>query len=236
MTTLAATKSASPTQLLQVLFAASDWLNAGFLISSSSGRLLFANDAAQQILESQDGLMLDDDGQLAAGIGDGMSTAEGQTKFSTMLATAQMRSGLTVSVSRPSGKLPLTLTMRPARPESIPPGYSEVDTVLVLIHDPESTLHVGYAELRELYGLTPTEARLANLVMQGKTIEECTGLLGIRRSTVKMHLRNLYGKTGIQRQSELVSLMFKSFGSIRCGRASLPRAAPGFESENQQSS
>lgn len=221
MSTLAIAKSASPRQLLQVLFAASDWLNAGFLISSSSGRLLFANDAAQQILESQDGLMLDDNGQLVTHTGDRRPAAKGQAEFRTMLASAQTRNGMTVSMVRPSGKLPLTLTMRPARAESTPEGYGEGDSVLVLIHDPDRTLHVGYTELRELYGLTPTEARLANLMMQGRTIEECTGLLGIRRSTVKMHLRNLYGKTGIQRQSELVSLMFKSFGNIRCGTASL---------------
>ena len=57
--------------------------------------------------------------------------------------------------------------------------------------------------------------------MQGKTTEDCIHHLGIRRTTIKMHLCNLYGKTGVQRQGELVSLLFKSFGNLRCPENSL---------------
>jgi DNA-binding CsgD family transcriptional regulator len=114
------------------------------------------------------------------------------------------------------------LTLHPTRLEFAPLAEAQGEALFVLIHDPEFPVQVGYTELRELFGLTLTEARLTNLMMQGKSVDECTGLLGIRRSTVKMHLRNLYGKTGVQRQCELVSLMFKSFGNVRSGQRSLP--------------
>jgi DNA-binding CsgD family transcriptional regulator len=102
-----------------------------------------------------------------------------------------------------------------------------------LIHDPERQANAGLTGLRELYGLTFTEGRLADLMMQGKTIEDCTGLLGIRRTTVKMHLRNLYGKTGVQRQSELVSLLFKSFGNVRSGKQTPPQFGAAFPTAEQ---
>jgi DNA-binding CsgD family transcriptional regulator len=216
MPTLLDCKSTKPTQWLNTVVAAFDWLQAGFLISSATGELLFANDAAGQILEAKDGLALDESGRVMAGPSDGTPSTGCVGEFRAMLTAAQKRNGLILSVTRPSGRLPLTLTLRPSHPETSS-ITAEEGTVFVLIHDPERPAHAGIAGLRELYGLTLMEARLANFVMQGKTIEDCAGLLGIRRSTVKMHLQNLYGKTGVQRQSELVSLMFKSFGNIRCG-------------------
>jgi DNA-binding CsgD family transcriptional regulator len=220
MPTLLDCKSTKPTQWLNTVVAAFDWLHAGVLISNASGELLFANDAAEQILDSKDGLALDENGRVTARSTGSIPTTGCVGEFRAMLTAAQKRNGLILSVARPSGRLPLTLTLRPTHRESSPMVQGEEGTVFVLIHDPERLAHAGVAGLRELYGLTLTEARLANFVMQGKTIEDCAGLLGIRRSTVKMHLQNLYGKTGVQRQSELVSLMFKTFGNIRCSQQS----------------
>jgi DNA-binding CsgD family transcriptional regulator len=221
MATLGAAESASPTQLLDVVVAAFDWLNTGFLITSGSGQLLFANESAEELLRARDGLHADESGQVRTGPADSARSIDGASAFGTLLAEARRNSGLIVSILRPSGKLPLTLTMRPS-PAEPGPADADDDRVLILVHDPERPVQVGYCELRDLYGLTVTEARITNLMMQGKSIEECTALLGIRRSTVKMHLRNLYGKTGVQRQSELVSLMFKSFGNIRSSQPKWP--------------
>jgi DNA-binding CsgD family transcriptional regulator len=58
------------------------------------------------------------------------------------------------------------------------------------------------------------EACLANLLMQGKALDECCSLLGIRRSTARTHLQHLFEKVGVQRQSELVSLLLKSIGLV----------------------
>jgi DNA-binding CsgD family transcriptional regulator len=216
MARLLAHKSTYPAHLLDTVVAAFDWLDAGFLIASASGELLFANGTAARILDAQDGLFLGESGKITTGLMNGTRVRSGIEDFPTILATARRRSGLIVSLPRPSGRLPLTLTLRPARLEPSLSTDVEAGTVLVLIHDPERLASTGLSGLRELYGLTITEARLANLIMQGKTIEDCTGLLGIRRTTVKMHLRNLYGKTGVQRQSELVALLFTSFGNVRC--------------------
>jgi DNA-binding CsgD family transcriptional regulator len=218
MARLLAHKSTHPAHLLDTVVAAFDWLDAGFLIANAAGQLLFANEAAARILEAQDGLALDAAGKITTGLVESTGGPSEMEDFPTILAAARKRSGLIISVQRPSGKLPLTLTLRPTRPEPSRSTNAEAGTVQVLVHDPERTASAGLTGLRELYGLTITEARLATLIMQGKTTEDCTGLLGIRRTTVKMHLRNLYGKTGVQRQSELVALLFASFGNVRCGK------------------
>jgi DNA-binding CsgD family transcriptional regulator len=218
MARLLAHKSPYPAHLLDTVVAAFDWLDAGLLIAGVSGELLFANGAAARILDAQDGLFLDEDGKITTGLINGARVRSGIEDFPAILGAASKRGGLIVSVPRPSGRLPLTLTLRPTRLESYRSTDIEAGAVLVLIHDPERSANTGLSGLRELYGLTVTEARLAHLIMQGKTIEDCTGLLGIRRTTVKMHLRNLYGKTGVQRQSELVALGFTSFGCVSCAK------------------
>ena len=84
--------------------------------------------------------------------------------------------------------------------------------VLVMILDSALPVETTKTELRQLYGLTSTEAHLANLLMEGWALEECCAELGIRRTTAKMHLRNIFAKTNVRRQGELVSLLLKSIG------------------------
>jgi DNA-binding CsgD family transcriptional regulator len=48
--------------------------------------------------------------------------------------------------------------------------------------------------------------------MEGMALEDCGDELGIRRTTVRMHLRNIFAKTGARRQGELVALLLKSIG------------------------
>jgi DNA-binding CsgD family transcriptional regulator len=76
-------------------------------------------------------------------------------------------------------------------------------------------VHDTEVSLRELFRFTSCEARLANLLMEGKTVDDCCNHLDIRPSTVRMHLANLFAKTGVQRQGQLVSLLWKSVGMVR---------------------
>ena len=86
---------------------------------------------------------------------------------------------------------------------------------LLFILDPAINVAAAESDLHELYGLTSSEARLANLLMEGKTLNECCDQLDIRRSTGRTHLQHLFEKVGAQRQSELVFLLLKSIGLVR---------------------
>jgi len=59
--------------------------------------------------------------------------------------------------------------------------------------------------LRLLFGLTRSEARVARLLAQGTRSEAVAETLGVSVATVNFHLRNLFQKTGVTRQSELVA-------------------------------
>ena len=56
-------------------------------------------------------------------------------------------------------------------------------------------------------GLTNAEARVAIALTEGRTLAEIARSFGISRTTVAYHLRNIFQKTGVSRQTELVCML-----------------------------
>jgi DNA-binding CsgD family transcriptional regulator len=79
-----------------------------------------------------------------------------------------------------------------------------VAAVFVAEDDEEPKLEVEAVSL--LYGLTPMEARVFELIVKGHTTKEMASALSIAPSTLKTHTLRLFDKTGRRRRSELVRL------------------------------
>jgi DNA-binding CsgD family transcriptional regulator len=60
--------------------------------------------------------------------------------------------------------------------------------------------------MRLLYGLSSAEARVMAEVALGADVEEIMLKHGVRESTVRSQLKNIFSKTGTSRQSDLVRL------------------------------
>ncbi|ULQ47797.1 LuxR C-terminal-related transcriptional regulator [Flagellatimonas centrodinii] len=119
-----------------------------------------------------------------------------------------------MSVSRPSGRSKLGVLVR-----TIPMGeYSESrqrPAVVVFLRDPESNAAQPSQELvRRLFGLTRMEAQLAMLLADGLTLDEAAEQMNVRRNTARTHLRSIFCKTGVTRQTMLVRLMLNSVLSL----------------------
>ncbi len=61
--------------------------------------------------------------------------------------------------------------------------------------------------LQALFDLTPAEARIANQITEGRSIEWIALSTGHSHNTIRTHLKSVFHKTGVQRQAELVSLL-----------------------------
>jgi DNA-binding CsgD family transcriptional regulator len=120
-------------------------------------------------------------------------------------------------VPRESGKRPLALFFRPAGEQWLPATSNR--SVLTFVLDPEGPTSAREADLQRLYGFTSAEARLAKLLITGSTFADCCAYLNIRPSTARMHLGNLYAKTGVQRQGQLIAVLLKSVGVMRMASA-----------------
>ena len=61
--------------------------------------------------------------------------------------------------------------------------------------------------LNGLFDLSPAEARTAQGLVEGKTMEEVAIANGLSRETIRTQLKSVLSKTGMRRQSELVGLL-----------------------------
>lgn len=61
--------------------------------------------------------------------------------------------------------------------------------------------------LQALFDLTPSEARVASLVVSGRTVAEIATTTANSQNTIRQHLKSIFSKTGAQRQAELVSML-----------------------------
>ena len=52
--------------------------------------------------------------------------------------------------------------------------------------------------------LTPTESRIYELYLEGKTAQEIVAILGIQGNTMKYHNKNIYGKLGVSSRKQLL--------------------------------
>lgn len=60
------------------------------------------------------------------------------------------------------------------------------------------------------YGLTPTEVRVTQALSEGFSIAEVAENMNVARTTAAFHLRNIFQKTAVNRQAELVALVVKT--------------------------
>lgn len=69
--------------------------------------------------------------------------------------------------------------------------------------------------MRELYGLSAAEARVASALAYGSTPREAAEGLGVSLHTVRTHLRNLFAKTGTRCQNGLVARLNSGVAALR---------------------
>ena len=211
-------RPADPSELVNAGLEALDWLNLGVALTDRTGQLLLANRTAEQLLASRDGLELIPGGTIGTVNGScGQALRAAIEQAAREVVPGAASASAAVVVPRLSGKRPLTLFVRPVQGQSQAVGSSR--TALIFMLDPEGPVEASEAGLRQLYGFTSTEARLAKLLISGSPFERCCADLRVRPSTARMHLANLFAKTGVQRQGQLISVLLKSVGMVRMANA-----------------
>jgi DNA-binding CsgD family transcriptional regulator len=79
--------------------------------------------------------------------------------------------------------------------------------IALLLSDPGSRTMVTAQSLRAVFDLTPAEAAIAAALANGMSVSDTAAHLGVALNTVRTHLRSIFSKTGVSRQSQLVHLI-----------------------------
>ncbi len=172
----------------------------GFIQIDRRGRILEANDRARDILLKRDGLR-DEEGVLAA------EDHEEHAKLQRLVAQALPRYGMhgagaSMRITRRQTRTPLVLEVHPVRRLGMDHPGAQLGALVVVV-DPARRPRVDPVLAAEVLGLTPMESRVAVAILAGQTAAGTANTLGCAKSTVKTHLKRVYGKLGITKQTEL---------------------------------
>ncbi len=187
-----------------------DKLPQGALVINEIGYPIFMNESAKQMLARQDGLSLDRQGKLQ------VSQRPAAVALQQMIHSAsqpydalKQDCGGALQIERPSGLRAYALMIAPLNLELSQLNYQQA-AAMIFITDPEMQAEVPTDMLQRLYGLTPAEAKLAALLAHGKSVTEAAEELHVTQNTARTHLKHIFQKTGVKRQSELVKLILNS--------------------------
>jgi DNA-binding CsgD family transcriptional regulator len=89
----------------------------------------------------------------------------------------------------------------------VPAGTQHLEdsvVALMFVADPECTLPNFPEKLRQIYHLSPTEAQLAEALVNGRSLKEFAVERGTSLNTVRTQLRSLAAKVGAKRQVDVV--------------------------------
>jgi DNA-binding CsgD family transcriptional regulator len=62
----------------------------------------------------------------------------------------------------------------------------------------------------EIYGLSPAQARLARLIVDGHDLAGAAGVLGVSINTLRTHLQRMFDRTGARSQAALVGVLLSA--------------------------
>lgn len=190
-----------------------DRIPTGILIVDDRRLPVITNRMADRIIASGDGFTVDDDGPRGR---DGPTTAKLRQLIDSAAQPPRGREfsgGGFMALERKSGRRPYPVMVTPiiGRPEH----SSLIDAAaLIFISDPEIRDVSIVNVLMEMYGLTPAEAELAQILSHGMSLEDAARLRHVTLNTARSQLKQIFAKTDTRRQGELLQLVLSGVASI----------------------
>jgi DNA-binding CsgD family transcriptional regulator len=200
-----ATRLRQANRVVRSLQGALDRLVDGAALVRPNGTVVYANQAFDATARRGDGIML------VSGAID-LATSEARMRFALALSAAARlnRDGpgsdqaTDFAVPRPTGSPPYVVSVRSlSRDAAGDPTHGEA-AIGVFVHDPlrEPAGVVGI--LREVYGLTPAEAHMAQALLAGVRVAKYARERHVTLNTAYTHLRRIKDKTGCHGMTELI--------------------------------
>ena len=188
-----------------LLSSALDQLSVNVVLVARDCRIVFANSGARRVLGTRDGLHAVGGMLAACNPADATSLRKAVCQA---LLPAEAASA-TLSLRRPSGCPPLTVSVMPLGTEtgSVVRMPAAPGVAMVLIGRPAEDDALDGSDLARRFGLTAKEAELASLLARGHGLRSAAAALGVTYHTVRYHLRHAFEKTGTHRQGELIRLV-----------------------------
>jgi len=194
------------------LQCALDSMDLGIVLVDRAGRIAFANTAAHNFLAAEEHIRRAGTGLAASDLRQGVAL---QVALTHAIASNAELPGATVRPRRaPALALRSALTQRPlivtVVPASEPAAEPHDVAAIVYLLDPKLDTAVQIEPACRLYGLTPVETRLVAQLVAGHSLQESADAIRVKEQTARSYLKQIFLKTGTNRQANLVRVMLSS--------------------------
>lgn len=182
-----------------------DVMAIGIIVTDLSSNIRFTNRTAREILEESDGIFSAHNKVYASSDPDD----DLKSCISRVILNAQTGnacSGETLAVSRPSGDEKLAVFVSSVLVDNLQSGWAKAaePLALLVLRDPRRPVETQNEMLCRVFGLTPSQSRLAGLISQGFTVREASTEAGISEPSARQYLKVIYQKMNVSRQSEMI--------------------------------
>jgi DNA-binding CsgD family transcriptional regulator len=191
-----------------------DRLLNGVLLVNASAELLLTNREARRILDTNDGVSLDQ-GFVR------LASDEANDELREALADAinwrgrdPFGAGCELLLERPSGERPYIASAVPMNEAQLDSAFGD-EVAVILVADVAADQTAAAAGARRTFDLTEAESEVIRLLAEGLPLEAISLQRKVSLNTTRTHLKHLFSKTGASSQSDLVRIVL----------------APGTESE-----
>lgn len=106
-----------------------------------------------------------------------------------------------------TGDFPCWLHLHALSPLRVLGVFGDQPLVLATLFHPQHFKALDPLALGDLFGMTPTEAKVATLVADGLDAGQMATRLQVQISTIRTHLRQVFAKIGAQRMADAVRLL-----------------------------
>lgn len=211
------TKLRNTQMQLAANLAALNILPGAVLLLNETGHVLFANAAAQNIFARHDSLSLR---------ATSASGTEGRLQAHTDRDTRQLQAQLTDTLSRDllntphfgpglaipkkAGEGHWVVRMAPLTDKSGSLFDGINPKAIAFITDSAANWRLDATLLRNTYGLTDAEARVAQALVNLQGVQQVAEQCGTTENTVKTQLKAIFSKTGTHSQAQLLQLLMNT--------------------------
>lgn len=193
------------TSHMRGLEALCDRATCAMTLVDRCARLVYANRQASDLLCKEDGLRMRADGTIEAKTpAETAALHAALFTASTLRAPAHGASTATLAVTRADGAQPLIASVCPVPGEMQPVGRSYA---ILVIEEPVATAMPAAEKIRLAFGLTASEARLAQRIGSGETLRDAAAAENVTYETARTRLKAIFHKTRTTRQAQLALLL-----------------------------
>ncbi|HEY5723765.1 MAG TPA: LuxR C-terminal-related transcriptional regulator [Allosphingosinicella sp.] len=203
-----------------------DRLERAVVVTGPEGQVRFANRAADILLSRGDGIDMTQ-GRIRASRGHYTAPllALIENAAQTSVGGASMAVDA-IAIPGAGESAPLAIVAEPLAPaHGSRLGHAAEKGAILFISDSEASNRPSPDRLRIVYSLTAAEGRVASLAVAGHGVDSVADSLGVSRNTAKYHLKTIFEKVGVTRQSQLVRRVLADVGGLAEPEKMIPSGA-----------